>query len=107
MDLYAAKNKALVWRGVAQDTLNHNGDKNQKMVQKVSGENVQEMAEVRGRQNGIGDGHYVDFRVRHVFEVAADGFSAAKQRHLPARWVVTNQRNSGEPVKLLFLPVAG
>jgi hypothetical protein len=35
VDLYAAKNKALVWRGVAQDTLNHNGDKNQKMVQKA------------------------------------------------------------------------
>jgi hypothetical protein len=35
VDLDAAKTQTLVWRGVAQDTLNNNGQKNQKMVQKA------------------------------------------------------------------------
>ena len=35
VDLYDAKNKSLVWRGIAQDTLNNNGNKNQQMVQKA------------------------------------------------------------------------
>jgi len=35
VDLDAAKTQTLVWRGIAQDTLNNNGDKNQKMVQKA------------------------------------------------------------------------
>lgn len=33
VDLYDAKSQSLVWRGMAQDTLSNNGDKNQKMVQ--------------------------------------------------------------------------
>ncbi len=33
VDLYDAKTKSLVWRGIAQDTLSNNGDKNQKIVQ--------------------------------------------------------------------------
>jgi hypothetical protein len=33
VDLFDAKTKSLVWRGIAQDTLSNNGDKNQKMVQ--------------------------------------------------------------------------
>ncbi len=33
VDLHDAKNQALIWRGIAQDTLSNNGDKNQKMVQ--------------------------------------------------------------------------
>jgi uncharacterized protein (DUF1501 family) len=33
VDLFDAKAKSLVWRGIAQDTLSNNGDKNQKMVQ--------------------------------------------------------------------------
>lgn len=33
VDLFDAKSKSLVWRGIAQDTLSNNGDKNQKMVQ--------------------------------------------------------------------------
>jgi len=33
VDLYDAKSQSLVWRGIAQDTLSNNGDKNQKLVQ--------------------------------------------------------------------------
>jgi hypothetical protein len=33
VDLYNAKTQSLIWRGIAQDTLSNNGDKNQKMVQ--------------------------------------------------------------------------
>ena len=33
VDLHDAKNQALVWRGISQETLSNNGDKNQKMVQ--------------------------------------------------------------------------
>ena len=33
VSLYDAKQKALVWRGIGEDTLGNNGDKNQKMVQ--------------------------------------------------------------------------
>lgn len=32
VDLYNAKAQSLVWRGIAQDTLSDNGNKNQKMV---------------------------------------------------------------------------
>jgi hypothetical protein len=35
VDLYDAKNQSLIWRGMAQDTLNNNGNKNQQMVQKA------------------------------------------------------------------------
>jgi len=35
VDIDDAKNQSLVWRGVAQDTLNKNGNKNQEMVQKA------------------------------------------------------------------------
>jgi hypothetical protein len=35
VDLYDAKNQNLVWRGIAQDTLNNNGNKNQQLVQKA------------------------------------------------------------------------
>ena len=35
VDLYDAKNKSLVWRGMAENTLNSNGNKNQQMVQKA------------------------------------------------------------------------
>ncbi len=35
VDLYDAKNQTLVWRGIAQNTLNNNGNKNQQMVQKA------------------------------------------------------------------------
>jgi hypothetical protein len=35
VDLYDAKNQTLLWRGIAQDTLNNNGSKNQQMVQKA------------------------------------------------------------------------
>jgi hypothetical protein len=35
VDLYDAKTQSLVWRGIAQDTLNNNGNKNQQMVQKA------------------------------------------------------------------------
>ena len=33
VSLYDVKGKELIWRGIAQDTLNNNGDKNQKEVQ--------------------------------------------------------------------------
>jgi hypothetical protein len=33
VSLYDAKQQSLVWRGIAQDTLNNNGNKNQKEVQ--------------------------------------------------------------------------
>jgi 23S rRNA U2552 (ribose-2'-O)-methylase RlmE/FtsJ len=33
VDLYDSKTQSLVWRGIAQDTLSNNGDKNQKTVQ--------------------------------------------------------------------------
>jgi hypothetical protein len=33
VDVHDAKNQALIWRGIAQETLSNNGDKNQKMVQ--------------------------------------------------------------------------
>lgn len=35
VDLYDAKNQSLVWRGMAQNALNNNGNKNQQMVQKA------------------------------------------------------------------------
>ena len=35
VSLYDVKQKSPVWRGIAQDTLNNNGNKNQEMVQKV------------------------------------------------------------------------
>jgi hypothetical protein len=35
VDIYDAKEKSLVWRGVAHGTLSKNGDKNQKMVAKA------------------------------------------------------------------------
>jgi Domain of unknown function (DUF4136) len=35
VDLYDAKNQSLVWRGLAQDTLNKNGNKNQQLLQKA------------------------------------------------------------------------
>ena len=33
VDLHDAKSQSLIWRGIAQETLSNNGDKNQKMVQ--------------------------------------------------------------------------
>jgi hypothetical protein len=33
VDLHDTKTQSLIWRGIAQDTLSNNGDKNQKMVQ--------------------------------------------------------------------------
>ena len=35
VDLHDAKNQTLVWRGIAQNTLNNNGNKNQQMVNKA------------------------------------------------------------------------
>lgn len=35
VDLYNAGTQSLVWRGIAQDTLSTNGNKNQQMVQKA------------------------------------------------------------------------
>jgi len=35
VDLYDAKTQSLIWRGIAQDTLSNNGNKNQQMVQKA------------------------------------------------------------------------
>jgi hypothetical protein len=35
VDLYDAKNQSLIWRGIAQNTLNNNGNKNQQMLQKA------------------------------------------------------------------------
>jgi hypothetical protein len=35
VDLYDAKNQTLIWRGIAQNTLNNNGNKNQQMVEKA------------------------------------------------------------------------
>jgi hypothetical protein len=35
VDLYDAKSKSLVWRGIAQNALNNNGNKNQQMVEKA------------------------------------------------------------------------
>jgi hypothetical protein len=35
VDLHDVKNQSLVWRGIAQDTLSNNGNKNQQMVQKA------------------------------------------------------------------------
>ena len=35
VDLYDAKTKSLVWRGIGQNTLNNNGNKNQEMVEKA------------------------------------------------------------------------
>lgn len=35
VDLYSAKGQSLLWRGIAQDTLSNNGDKNQKLVGKA------------------------------------------------------------------------
>jgi hypothetical protein len=35
VDLYDAKTQSLVWRGIAQNTLNPNGNKNQQMVEKA------------------------------------------------------------------------
>jgi Domain of unknown function (DUF4136) len=35
VDLYDAKGQSLVWRGIAQNTLDNNGSKNQQLVQKA------------------------------------------------------------------------
>jgi Domain of unknown function (DUF4136) len=35
VSLYDAKQQSLVWRGIAQNTLNNNGNKNQQMVEKA------------------------------------------------------------------------
>ncbi len=35
VDLYDAKTQSLIWRGIAQGTLNNNGNKNQQLVQKA------------------------------------------------------------------------
>ena len=35
VDLHDAKGQSLVWRGIAQGTLNNNGNKNQQMLQKA------------------------------------------------------------------------
>jgi hypothetical protein len=35
IDLYDAKTKSLIWRGIAQDTLSNNGNKNQQIVEKA------------------------------------------------------------------------
>jgi hypothetical protein len=35
IDLYDAKTKSLVWRGIGQDTLGNNGNKNQQLVEKA------------------------------------------------------------------------
>src|SRR5271154_7196208 len=35
VDLYDAKSQSLVWRGIAQGTLNNNGNKNQQLVEKA------------------------------------------------------------------------
>ena len=35
IDLYNAKAQSLVWRGIAQDTLSNNGNKNQQLIQKA------------------------------------------------------------------------
>jgi hypothetical protein len=35
IDLYDAKSQSLIWRGIAQDTLSNNGNKNQEVVQKA------------------------------------------------------------------------
>jgi len=35
VDLYDGKNQSLIWRGIAQNALNNNGNKNQQMVQKA------------------------------------------------------------------------
>ena len=35
VDLYDAKTQSLVWRGIAEETLSNNGNKNQQMVQKA------------------------------------------------------------------------
>jgi Domain of unknown function (DUF4136) len=35
VDLYDAKTQSLVWRGIGQDTLTNNGNKNQQIVQKA------------------------------------------------------------------------
>jgi hypothetical protein len=35
VDLYDAKNQSLVWRGIAQDTLKKNGQKNQEALEKA------------------------------------------------------------------------
>jgi hypothetical protein len=35
VDLYNAKSQSLVWRGISQDTLSNNGNKNQQLVSKA------------------------------------------------------------------------
>jgi len=35
VDLYDAKNQSLIWRGIAQNTVKNNGNKNQQMLQKA------------------------------------------------------------------------
>lgn len=35
IDLYDAKTQSLIWRGIAQDTLSNNGNKNQQTVEKA------------------------------------------------------------------------
>jgi len=35
VSLYDAKAQSLIWRGIAQNTLNNNGNKNQEMVEKA------------------------------------------------------------------------
>ena len=34
IDLYDSKNKSLIWRGIAQNALSNNGNKNSQMVTK-------------------------------------------------------------------------
>ena len=35
IDLYDAKTQSLIWRGIAEDTLSNNGNKNQQIVEKA------------------------------------------------------------------------
>ena len=35
VSLYDAKRQSLIWRGIPQNTLNNNGNKNQEIVQKA------------------------------------------------------------------------
>ena len=55
VSLYDVKAKSLVWRGIAQNTLNNNGNKNQEMVQKAVHQDVQAVAEVSANSEGSDD----------------------------------------------------
>jgi hypothetical protein len=44
VSLYNPKTQELLWRGIAQNTLSNNGNKNQQMVEKDVSENVQVVA---------------------------------------------------------------